>query len=62
VLVQSSQCHVRISYPYLEVDIWELPILVNKKIRIGEGNWAFKCLDEKESCEQSLGGDIVFDH
>ena len=58
----SNRCEERVSYPYLEVDIRELPIVAQKTIAIGEDNWAFKCADPKESCEQSRGGTIVFDH
>lgn len=61
-LRQNSRCEGRVSYPYLEIDIRELPIVVHKKIAIGEDNWAFRCPDPEESCEQSLGGTIVFDH
>ena len=61
-LRQNSRCEGRVSYPYLEIDIRELPIVVHKSITIGENNWAFRCPNPKESCEQSLGGKIVFDH
>ena len=59
---QNSRCEGRVSHPYLEIDIRELPIVVHKSITIGENNWAFRCPNPKESCEQSLGGKIVFDH
>jgi len=61
-LRRSDRCEGKVSYPYLEVDIRELPIAVHKSIPIGADNWAFKCPDAKESCEQSRGGTIVFDH
>lgn len=61
-LRQNSRCEGRISYPYLEIDIRELPVAAHKSITIGADNWAFKCRDPKESCEQSLSGKIVFDH
>jgi len=61
-LRQSNQCEGKVSYPYLEVDIRELPIAVHKSIPIGADNWAFRCPDARESCEQSRGGTIVFDH
>ena len=48
-------------YPYLEIDIRERPIPVHKRIVIGPDNWAFKCPNLKESCEQSLSGEVVFD-
>jgi hypothetical protein len=35
---------------------------VHQNIRIGANNWARRCPDPKESCEESLGGTIVFDH
>jgi hypothetical protein len=46
----------------LEVDIREQPITVHKSISIGTENWAFRCTNPKESCEQALSGNIVFDH
>jgi hypothetical protein len=49
-------------YPYLDIDIRELPVAVRKPITIGPDNWAFRCLDQKESCEQALSGTIGFDH
>ena len=61
-LRQDSHCEGRTSYPYLEIDLRELPITVRKSITIGADNWAFRCADPKESCEQALGGKIVFDH
>lgn len=44
------------------MDIREVPITVHKKITVGADNLAFRCPDQKESCEQSLSGEIVFDH
>lgn len=61
-LRQNNHCEGRISYPYLEIDIRELPIAEHKTITIGADNWAFRCPDPKESCEQSLSGKVVFDH
>ena len=61
-LSKSRRCERRVSYPYLEVDIRELPIAAHRGITIGADNWAFKCPDPKESCEQALGGTIVLDH
>lgn len=49
-------------YPHLEIDIRERPIRVHKSVIIGPENWAFRCLDPKESCEQSLSGKVVFEH
>ena len=49
-------------YPYLEIDVRELPIAVHKSFTIGPDNWAFRCPSPKESCEQSLSGKVVFNH
>ena len=59
-LKQDSRCEGKVSYPYLEVDAREWPI--HKSIRIGAENWAFRCLNPKESCEQALSGNVIFDH
>lgn len=48
-------------YPYLEIDIQQLPTQTNKRIFIGEDNWAFRCLDPREACEQARSGEVVFD-
>lgn len=71
-LRQHSGCEGRTSYPYLEIDIRELPIAAQQRIAIGGNNWAFKCRravnrDQEngfpiESCEPSGGGKIVFEH
>src|SRR5579864_3089693 len=44
---QNRGCEGITSYPYLEVDITELPILVHKSITIGPDNWAFRCPSPK---------------
>ena len=62
LLTQEKKCEGRASYPRLEIDIRELPIPVHKKIKIGPENGAFRCMDAKESCEQFLSGEIVFEH
>jgi hypothetical protein len=62
LLRQNSRCEGRVSYPYLEVDIRELPVSAHKSISIGADNWAFRCPDPKDSCQQSLSGKVVFDH
>lgn len=49
-------------YPHLEIDIRERPIRVHRSVIIGPENWAFRCLDPKESCEQALSGKLVFEH
>jgi len=61
-LRRNVRCEGGTSYPYLEVDIRELPILVHKNINIGPDNWAFRCLSPKESCQQSVSGRVVFNH
>jgi hypothetical protein len=61
-LKQYRHCEGQVSQPYLEVDIREQPIPVHKTINIGAENWAFRCLNPKESCEQALSGNVVFDH
>ncbi len=62
LLRQNKQCEGTVSYPYLEVDIKKLPILVHKSISIGADNWAFSCPSPKDSCQQFLSGKVVFDH
>jgi hypothetical protein len=61
-LNQKKQCEGKVVYPYLDVYIRELPIKVGGVIVIGPENWAFRCVSSNESCEQSLGGKIVFNH
>lgn len=61
-LRQSSRCEGNVLYPYLEIDVRELPISVRKSITIGPDNRAFRCPGPKESCEQSSAGKIVFNH
>ena len=61
-LRQYSRCEGKISYPYLEVDIREQPIPVHQNISIAAENWAFRCTSAKDSCEQALSGNVVFDH
>lgn len=61
-LKQYRRCEGRVSQPYLEVDIREQPIPVHKSISIGAENWAFRCLNPDESCEQALSGNVVFNH
>ena len=62
LLTQEKKCEGRASYPRLEIDIRDVPISVHKRINIGPENGAFRCMDAKESCEQLLSGEIVFEH
>jgi hypothetical protein len=62
VLTPTKSCEGRSSYPRLEIDVKEDPIPLHRRIMIGSENGAFRCLDPKESCEQFLSGEIVFDH
>ena len=61
-LRQTSRCEGRVTYPYLQIDIRELPIAIHRNIQIGEDNWARKCPSSNEGCEESLGGTVTFDH
>ena len=49
-------------YPRVEIEIRKLPIAVGKNIIIGPDNWAFRCLNAVEPCEQVPSGVIVFDY
>lgn len=60
-LTQKNRCGAN-PYPYVEIEIRQLPIAVQKSVNIGPDNWAFRCLSAKESCEQVPSGKIVFDH
>ena len=62
VLTPTRLCEGRSSYPRLEIDLKEHPISLHRRIIIGSENGAFRCLDPKQSCEQFLSGEIVFDH
>ena len=55
LLTQSNRCEEEMSYPHLEVDIKESQIKAHKSIVIGADNLAFRCLNPKDACEQSLG-------
>jgi hypothetical protein len=61
-LKQYKRCEGKVSQPYLELDIREQSIPVHESISIGAQNWAFRCPNPKESCEQALSGSVVFDH
>jgi hypothetical protein len=62
LLTQKKTCEGRLSYPRLEIDIREQPVPVRKSIVIGSDNLAFRCLNPKESCEQLVSGELVFEH
>ena len=62
LLTQKKTCEGRLSYPRLEIDIREQPVSVRKSVIIGPENLAFRCLNAKESCEQFLSGELVFEH
>jgi hypothetical protein len=59
-LTQHRSCGAQISYPYLEIEIRDLPISAGKSIPIGETNTAFRCQGPKNACEQSLSGEVIF--
>jgi hypothetical protein len=61
-LKQFNQCRGRASYPYLRIDIREQPILPGKNIAIGDDNLAVRCLSARQSCDQAISGNILFDH
>lgn len=61
-LRQQKRCEGRVSYPFLEIDIRELPVPARNRVIIATDNWAQRCPDPNEACEQSLSGTIVFDH
>jgi hypothetical protein len=61
-LLLAQKCEGRLSYPRLEIDIREQPVPVRKSIVIGPDNLAFRCLNPKESCEQLVSGELVFEH
>ena len=61
VLTQTT-CGGRSSYPRLEIDIKVHPIPPHKNIPIGSENGAFMCTEPKQSCQQFLAGEIVFEH
>jgi hypothetical protein len=60
--MQNRRCEGKVSCPYLEVDITEEPISVHKNFSIGADNRAFRCGNAKESCEQAVSGEVIFDH
>jgi hypothetical protein len=60
--LENAHCDGKVSYPHLELDIRQLPISAHKNISIGADNWAYRCPNPKESCQQALAGKIVFDH
>jgi len=62
LLTQKLSCEGKVSCPYLEVDVTEEPVTVHKGISIGADNRAFRCLNAKDSCEQVVSGNVIFDH
>ena len=61
-LQQSFRCEGKVTCPYLEVDVTEEPVPVQKDISIGTDDRAFRCSNAKDSCEQAVSGDVIFDH
>ena len=61
ILTETNRCGANL-YPRVEIEIRQLPIKVQKSIIIGPDNWAFRCLNANEPCEQVPSGHIVFDH
>jgi hypothetical protein len=61
-LRQSRGCESQAAYPYLEIDVRDQPVEANKRILIGDTNSAFRCQTPKKSCEQSLSGEVMFNH
>jgi hypothetical protein len=62
LLRQKKTCEGRQPYPRLEIDIRERRVPIHRSIIIGPENGAFRCLSLKESCEQALSGEVVFEH
>jgi len=60
--MQNRRCEGGVSCPYLEVDITKKPIPVHKSISIGSDNRALRCRNAKDSREQAVSGDVIFDH
>jgi hypothetical protein len=61
-LKQFRQCQGNTTYPYLRIDIREQSILAQKNIAIGGGNSAVRCLSARQSCDEAISGNILFDH
>ena len=61
-LRQTFRCEGKVTCPYLEVDVSEEPVPVQKDVSIGTDNRAFRCRNAKDSCEQAVSGDVIFDH
>ncbi len=60
--LENARCDGKVSCPHLELDIRQLPIWSHKDIVIGADNWAYRCPNPRESCQQALSGKVVFDH
>jgi hypothetical protein len=61
-LREHRHCEGQVTYPYLELDIRDLPIAANQSITIGEDNLAFICQKPEKSCQQFRSGEIMFNH
>ena len=53
-LRQTLRCEGKVTCPYLEVDVTEEPVPVQKDISIGNDSRAFRCPNAKDSCEQGF--------
>jgi len=61
-LRQRHHCDGSDTYPYLEIDVREQAIAVNKSLAIGDTNSAFRCQSSKKSCKPFVSGEIMFNH
>ena len=62
ILTQTKTCEESSSYPRLEIDIKVQPVPLHKTIAIGSENGAFRCTESRQSCQQFISGEIVFEH
>jgi hypothetical protein len=62
VLTETKTCEGRPCYPRLEIDVKVQPIPLHRSIVIDSENGAFRCIEPKQSCEQFLSGELVFEH
>jgi hypothetical protein len=61
-LSEHRQCEGQALHSYLEIDVRELPITVDKSIAIGDTSSAFRCNQPNTKCEQFQSGQIMFNH
>lgn len=61
-LVLTKTCGGRSSYPRLEIDVKVHAIPLHRRIVIGSENWAFRCVEPKQSCERFLSGELIFEN